>query len=88
VKGMERNSKLARAISDVGLGEFRRQLTYRCECDLTIDRDLNAAMNLNPVPKALREITPAEMTALRRSVHPVFVTSIAETGSQHQLLCG
>ena len=127
VKGMVRNSKLARAITDVGLGEFRRQLTYkaewrgaavvihprffpsskkcsscgdvkealslsertyRCECGLTIDRDLNAAMNLNPVPKALREITPAEMTALRRSVHPVFVTSIAETGSQHQLLCG
>ncbi len=127
VKGMVRNSKLARAISDVGLGEFRRQLTYkaewrgstvvihsrffpsskkcsscsnvketlslseriyRCECGLTIDRDLNAAMNLNPVPKALREITPAEMTALRRSVHPVFVTSIAETGNQLQLLCG
>jgi len=127
VKGMVRNSKLARAISDVGLGEFRRQLTYkaewrgstvvihprffpsskkcsscakvketlslsertyRCECGLTMDRDLNAAMNLNPVPKALREITPAEMTALRRSVHPVFVTSIAETGNQPQSLCG
>jgi len=127
VKGMVRNPKLARAISDVGLGEFRRQLnykaewrgaqvvihprffpsskkcsscgkvkealslserTYRCECGFTMDRDLNAAMNLNPVPKALREITPAEMTALRRSVHPVFVTSIMETGSQHQLLCG
>jgi IS605 OrfB family transposase len=29
VEGMKRNQKLARSISDVGLGEFRRQMTYK-----------------------------------------------------------
>jgi putative transposase len=31
VCGMVRNRRLARAISDCGWGEFRRQLTYKCE---------------------------------------------------------
>jgi putative transposase len=31
VSGMVRNRKLARALSDVGFGEFRRQLTYKSE---------------------------------------------------------
>lgn len=31
VKGMIKNHNLAQAISDVGFGEFRRQLTYKCE---------------------------------------------------------
>lgn len=85
VKGMMRNHCLARAISDIGFAEFRRQLeyksqiyrnklkiadrwfpssklcsncgslkedltlkdrTYKCDCGLEIDRDLNAALNL------------------------------------------
>jgi putative transposase len=29
VDGMKRNRKLARAISDVGLGEFKRQMSYK-----------------------------------------------------------
>ena len=31
VSGMVRNRRLARAISDCGWGEFRRQLEYKCE---------------------------------------------------------
>ena len=31
VKGMVRNRRLARAISDMGLGEFRRQLAYKAQ---------------------------------------------------------
>ncbi len=84
VAGMIRNRKLARAISDVGMGEFRRQIEYKsffrgvelivvdrffpstklcsqcgclhdmplskrtmeCDCGLSLDRDLNAALNL------------------------------------------
>lgn len=85
VAGMVKNHKLARAVSDVGIGEFRRQLEYKaffrdcklvyvdrffpsskmcsscgqihdmplskrvmeCDCGLVIDRDLNAAININ-----------------------------------------
>ena len=89
VAGMVRNRKLARAISDVGFGEFRRQLEYKaffrgcevvvadrffpsskmcsgcgqihdmplgnrvmeCDCGTVLDRDHNAAINLqNYVP--------------------------------------
>ena len=85
VSGMLKNHHLARAISDVGFFEFRRQLeykckwygselividrwypssktcsncgainkeltlsdrTYKCDCGLEIDRDLNAAINI------------------------------------------
>lgn len=35
VKGMVRNRRLARAVSDMGLGEFRRQLAYKIEPSLT-----------------------------------------------------
>jgi putative transposase len=86
VSGMLKNRRLARALADVGMYEFRRQLTYKCAwygshlitasrtfpsskrcsncghkkkvlslsereyhcelCGMTIDRDLNAALNL------------------------------------------
>ena len=90
VKGMLRNGRLARAIADVGWGEFRRQLAYKGEaagvpvtvvsrwypssktcsgcgavksdltlkervyecasCGLSVDRDFNAAVNLERYP--------------------------------------
>jgi putative transposase len=86
VKGMIKNRKLSRAISDVGFGMLRQMIEYKaklrncvvvianrffpsskmcsscgqikqdltlkdrvynCDCGLSIDRDLNAALNLN-----------------------------------------
>ncbi len=100
VDGMKRNHKLALSISDVGLGEFRRQMTYKtawqgetlllasrwfpstkrcsrcgnvreemdlseriyvCEnpvCDLVIDRDMNAALNLAALARPSRQPGP------------------------------
>ena len=89
VKGMVKNHKLARSISDAGFGYLRQQIeykarlrnceviiadrffpsskrcsscgsikktlslserTYHCDCGLNIDRDLNAAINLENYP--------------------------------------
>ena len=122
VKGMMANHCLARAISDLGFYELRRQLEYKAKwrggtihlherffassktcskcgqknadltlsdrlfhcpsCNHKIDRDLNAARNLDPVPEVRREFTPEEMTALLKRVGPVTATSIDETGNQ------
>ena len=107
VSGMLKNHHLAQAIADVGLYEFRRQMSYKgewygCEvlvadryypsskrcsrcgqvkpdltlnereyhcayCGLVIDRDLNAAINLeqllypwSELPRVPREVTPVE----------------------------
>lgn len=62
---------------------------YKCSCDFEVDRDLNAAINLEPrldskVPRVHRECTPVEMTALQRQAGLVFVTSIGESGSKRQ----
>ena len=125
VKGMVKNHNLARAIQDVGFGEFRRQLTYKtgwrgtdlvvvdrffpssktcsqchevkevmpltartfeCECGFEANRDYNASLNLlRQIGRVPAESTPVEITALRRSVYPVVVTSICESGSKHQI---
>lgn len=102
IKGMLANRKLSRAISELGLYEFRRQLEYKSvrrgnnliivdrffpssktcsccgnvketlllsermykctECGFILDRDLNAAINLeNQIPLAQREFTTAEI---------------------------
>jgi putative transposase len=125
VKGMVKNHNLSFSIHDVGFGEFRRQLSYKCarrgvelvvvdrfypsskmcsscgvkkdklelservfvcdECGYTQARDLNAAFNLrNKIGRVPAESTPVEITALRRSVYPICVTSIDESGSEHQ----
>jgi len=120
VSGMLRNHHLAQAIADVGLYEFRRQLTYKakwygcqvfladryypstkrcshcgnvkadlglsqriyaCEvCNLNIDRDLNAALNL------LQWITAssAGIHACGEGVRPGFQASLDEAGTEPQ----
>ncbi len=105
VKGMVKNRKLSRAISDIGFGEFRRQLEYKAkiydtkivvadrffpssktcsqcgcvkeklslaervfhcdQCGFEIDRDLNAARNLEKVAWGTRELTLVDSTACK-----------------------
>ena len=112
VAGMKKNRKLALAISDVGFGEFRRQMQYkgawygcqviladrffasskicshcgnkkdvmslservfRCEkCGLEIDRDLNAAINLEHLIKYNTTASSAGSCACGEDVRPVF----------------
>ena len=60
--------------------------TYSCEvCGFSIDRDLNASINLNnlnQIPQVLREFTAAEMTALLDSQG--LKSSIVESANKHQ----
>jgi len=58
---------------------------FNCECGWEISRDFNAALNLkSKIGRVPAELTPVEITALQKSVHPIFVTSISESGSKHQ----
>ena len=73
---MVKNHKLARAISDIGL---------------EMDRDLNAAINLeklfylNKKVRPVRlKLTPVEITAMPKSVFPTKATSIVKSGSKLQ----
>jgi putative transposase len=118
VSGMMKNHHLAQAIADVGLYEFRRQLTYKgmwngcevlvadrfypstkrcsrcgnikagfdlservyeCEvCGLIIDRDLNAALNLERWTTA----SSAESDACGEDVRPFFKAALDEAGTE------
>lgn len=123
VSDMLRNSKLARSIADVGLFEFKRQLTYKahlrgntigvadrwypssktcsacgkqkknlslkertynCDCGLSIDRDLNAAICLENL---LNTVSSTEIDACGQDGSVVLsvgstATSLAETGTR------
>lgn len=62
---------------------------YHCEaCEITIDRDHNASINLErlnkQIPQALREFTAVEMTALLNSQG--LKTSIVEPANKHHSL--
>ena len=60
---------------------------FACECGFVQDRDLNAALNLSPLPRVTREFTPGEMAALWKQAGLVFTTSIDESGNQLQPAC-
>lgn len=60
--------------------------TFKCnECGYTIDRDLNASINLAKLGRVPPEVTPAEITALLDDlVINNLTTSIVETGMQQR----
>ena len=62
------------------------QRTYVCgECGYTIDRDLNASINLAKLGRVPPEVTPVEITAMLNDlVINNIVTSIVETGIQQK----
>ena len=62
------------------------QRTYVCDaCGYTIDRDLNASINLAKLGRVPPEVTPAEITAMLDDlVINNIVTSIVETGIQRK----
>lgn len=59
---------------------------FNCDfCSHAQDRDLNAAINIkNQIGRVPPESTPVEITAMRKAVYPLLVTSIAESGNKHQ----
>ena len=62
------------------------QRTFHCdECGYTIDRDLNASINLAKLGQALPEVTPVEITAMLNDlVINQITTSVVETGIKHK----
>jgi putative transposase len=63
--------------------------TFTCECGNVMQRDFNASLNLKQkIGRVPAEFTPVEITAMRRVVYPLVVTSIVESGKEHQKLCG
>lgn len=63
--------------------------TFKCECGLDLDRDLNASINLNNLlnlGSARPKVTPREMTAMNLWKFSKGSTSIVELGSKHQIL--
>ena len=64
--------------------------TYNCICGLTLDRDLNAAINLvnevrlRKIRPVRSELKPVEIMAMQRAVYPISVTSILEAGISQQ----
>jgi putative transposase len=124
VSGMLRNHHLARAIADVGLYEFRRQMiykgqwygcrillaepfypstkrcsccgsvkgemelgqrTYECDgCGLVMDRDLNAALNLEQLITA----SSAGIDACGKGVRPGIPAVLDEAGTEPQFTSG
>jgi putative transposase len=125
VSGMLKDHHLAQAIADVGMYEFRRQMTYkgewygcrvhfadacypstkRCsncgnvkpemglgervyECDvcgMALDRDLNAARNLEQL---LSTGSSPGSYACGEGVRPGQPAVLAEAGTEHQSACG
>ncbi|HHB94198.1 MAG TPA: transposase, partial [Campylobacterales bacterium] len=61
--------------------------TYYCdECQLKIDRDLNASINLhNQLGRVHPEVTPVEITAMNLEAGLLNLTSIIEAGSKHRI---
>ena len=59
--------------------------TYYCdECQLEIDRDLNASINLhNQLGGVHPEVTPMEITAMNLEAGLLNLTSIIEAGNKH-----
>lgn len=62
------------------------QRTFHCdECGYTIDRDLNASINLAKLGQALPKVTPVEITAMLNDlVINQITTSVVETGIKHK----
>ena len=64
-----------------------KERTYNCTCAVSLDRDLNASLNLRNLIKigpARPEFTPREMTALDLWTLSLDPTSIDEVGSEQQ----
>lgn len=83
------SSKTCSSCSEIKQDLSLKDRTFKCQCGNVMDRDLNAAINLegiiNVKVRPVRpELTPVEITAMRGSVFPIQVTSIVESGNKLQ----
>lgn len=78
------SSKTCNCCGEIKDSLLLSERVFKCSCGVEIDRDLNAAININKIGGMPTEFKPVEIQSLRHSVQPYVANSINEAGIRYQ----